>query len=212
MSDEVPFFAPGHHETLASHQPQPGELLFEFHVAATHTFGRVELRDHGPAYASRSNSVLKALGGDVLRPPVVRAIVDDVLEAMGAWPGGTELQDITRELERLTEAIAAGERLTPLLEALKARQARRDELVGALAAREGLTIHRFDGRSTPVCANTSPARGRSSRSTRRTVVSCCEKCSWDRSGLPLRAKRIGLKEKPASAVCWLESPAYQLTW
>jgi hypothetical protein len=28
-------------------QPQPGELLFEFHVAATHTFYRVELRDHG---------------------------------------------------------------------------------------------------------------------------------------------------------------------
>ena len=29
-------------------QPTPGELLFEFHVAATHTFYRVELRDHGP--------------------------------------------------------------------------------------------------------------------------------------------------------------------
>src|SRR5258708_32585656 len=27
-------------------QPTPGELLFEFHVAATHTFYRVELRDH----------------------------------------------------------------------------------------------------------------------------------------------------------------------
>jgi hypothetical protein len=29
---------------------QPGELLFEFHVARTHTFYRVELRDHGPVY------------------------------------------------------------------------------------------------------------------------------------------------------------------
>jgi len=28
-------------------QAQAGELLFEFHVAATHTFYRVELRDHG---------------------------------------------------------------------------------------------------------------------------------------------------------------------
>jgi hypothetical protein len=28
-------------------QPSPGELLFEFHVPATHTFYRVELRDHG---------------------------------------------------------------------------------------------------------------------------------------------------------------------
>jgi len=27
-------------------QAQPGELLFEFHVAATHTFYRVELSDH----------------------------------------------------------------------------------------------------------------------------------------------------------------------
>jgi hypothetical protein len=26
---------------------QPGELLFEFHVESTHTFYRVELRDHG---------------------------------------------------------------------------------------------------------------------------------------------------------------------
>lgn len=27
--------------------PRPGELLFEFHVARTHRFYRVELRDHG---------------------------------------------------------------------------------------------------------------------------------------------------------------------
>lgn len=27
--------------------PTPGELLFEFHVERTHTFWRVELRDHG---------------------------------------------------------------------------------------------------------------------------------------------------------------------
>ena len=29
---------------------QPSELLFEFHVERTHTFYRVELRDHGPVY------------------------------------------------------------------------------------------------------------------------------------------------------------------
>lgn len=29
-------------------QRQPGELLYEFHVPTTHTFWRVELRDHGP--------------------------------------------------------------------------------------------------------------------------------------------------------------------
>jgi hypothetical protein len=29
---------------------EPGELLFEFYVARTHAFYRVELREHGPAY------------------------------------------------------------------------------------------------------------------------------------------------------------------
>jgi hypothetical protein len=29
-------------------KPSRAELLFEFHVPATHTFWRVELRDHGP--------------------------------------------------------------------------------------------------------------------------------------------------------------------
>ncbi len=31
----------------AARQPTPGELVMEFHVPATHTFWRVELRDHG---------------------------------------------------------------------------------------------------------------------------------------------------------------------
>jgi hypothetical protein len=46
--------SPKDQRTLQHHAPpapprdaQPGELLFEFHVAATHTFWRVELRDHG---------------------------------------------------------------------------------------------------------------------------------------------------------------------
>jgi hypothetical protein len=33
--------------TRPPRQAQPGELLFEFHVAYTHTFWRCELRDHG---------------------------------------------------------------------------------------------------------------------------------------------------------------------
>jgi hypothetical protein len=36
-----------HRPPAPPRQPAPGELLFEFHVAATHTFYRVELRDHG---------------------------------------------------------------------------------------------------------------------------------------------------------------------
>lgn len=43
----VPWFAPGHRKSELPPKGQPGELLFEFHVPATHTFWRVELRDHG---------------------------------------------------------------------------------------------------------------------------------------------------------------------
>jgi hypothetical protein len=46
MSDDQPFYAPDR-KPAAQRQPQPGELLFEFHVERTHTFYRVELRDHG---------------------------------------------------------------------------------------------------------------------------------------------------------------------
>ena len=44
---DVPWFAPGHQASQLPPKGQPGELLFEFHVAATHRFWRVELRDHG---------------------------------------------------------------------------------------------------------------------------------------------------------------------
>lgn len=46
MTDDTPFYAP-HQPPPEPRQPRPGELLFEFHVAATHTFWRLELRDHG---------------------------------------------------------------------------------------------------------------------------------------------------------------------
>ncbi len=46
MSDESPFYAPSK-LPAPPRQPRPGELLFEFHVEATHTFWRVELRDNG---------------------------------------------------------------------------------------------------------------------------------------------------------------------
>jgi hypothetical protein len=37
-------------------QPKPGELLFEFHVERTHTFKRVELRNHGAYGIERVSS------------------------------------------------------------------------------------------------------------------------------------------------------------
>ena len=47
MSDEIPWYAPGHGATQLPPKGQPCELLFEFHVERTHRFYRCELRDHG---------------------------------------------------------------------------------------------------------------------------------------------------------------------
>jgi hypothetical protein len=46
MSDERTWYQPNAPRP-ALRQPMPGELLFEFHVERSHTFWRVELRDHG---------------------------------------------------------------------------------------------------------------------------------------------------------------------
>jgi hypothetical protein len=45
MNDK-PFYVPNRPPAPPC-QPKPGELLFESHVERTHTFWRVELRDHG---------------------------------------------------------------------------------------------------------------------------------------------------------------------
>ena len=42
-------------------QPAPGELLNEFHVERTHTFWRVELRDHGQYGVEALNSSTRYL-------------------------------------------------------------------------------------------------------------------------------------------------------
>lgn len=96
-------------------------------------------------------AVLQTLGGDVLRPAVVQAVLDGVFEAMSPQVRRqnvaglrSELEQIDREIARLTEAIAAGGQLAPLLEALTARQRRRDELSAAVAARETVDVRRFD--------------------------------------------------------------------
>ena len=44
---DVPWFAPDHQKSTLRRRGRPGELLFRFHVEQTHTFWRVELRDHG---------------------------------------------------------------------------------------------------------------------------------------------------------------------
>jgi site-specific DNA recombinase len=93
-------------------------------------------------------AVLRALGGDVLRPAVVMAVVDGVLEALTADKPATrldayksELLGLAQELDRLTEAIAHGGPLDSLLVALKARQGRRSELLAAIAAADQARHH-----------------------------------------------------------------------
>jgi Recombinase zinc beta ribbon domain len=67
-------------------------------------------------------AVLAALAGDVLTPAVIMAVVDGVLNAFKAPTTGVtaelkraELKDIDRQIERLTDAIAAGGELPSLL-------------------------------------------------------------------------------------------------
>jgi hypothetical protein len=97
------------------------------------------------------DAVLTTLGGDVLRPQVVLAVLDGVLEAMSPRTRARDVDDLRselagldRELARLSNAIAAGGELGPLLAALKVRQARRDEVIAALAARKSFDVERFD--------------------------------------------------------------------
>ena len=93
------------------------------------------------------DAVLKAIGGDVLRPAVVDAFLAGVLDAMNpdtiardVHELRTEFLAVERELGRLTEAIAAGGPIAPLLEALKARQLRRDELVRSAGCWLGVPV------------------------------------------------------------------------
>jgi DNA invertase Pin-like site-specific DNA recombinase len=77
------------------------------------------------------DAVLRSLGGDVLRPGVVNAVIAGVLadvkpatRARDLERRRAELASLEAEIHRLTEAIARGGQLAPLLEALHARQAR----------------------------------------------------------------------------------------
>jgi hypothetical protein len=70
------------------------------------------------------DSLFETLGGKVLRPAVVDAILDGVFTEMApknltrsADRLRAELQDTERAMMNLTKAIAAGGQLEPLLEA-----------------------------------------------------------------------------------------------
>jgi site-specific DNA recombinase len=96
-------------------------------------------------------AVLRTLAGDVLRPPVVMAIIEGVLAALNPRAIACdvdalreELRHLERQAANLAKAIAVGGQLEPLLVELRACQTRRNELVKVAAARELVDIRRFD--------------------------------------------------------------------
>ena len=98
-------------------------------------------------------AVLATLAADVLKPAIVDAVIEGVLDALepraqvkAARTYRAELTRVDAELARLTEAIAAGGTLATLVAAVQTRQARRDELLAAIAASEA-AVSRNDRRA-----------------------------------------------------------------
>jgi site-specific DNA recombinase len=100
------------------------------------------------------DAVLRTLSGDVLRPAVVMAIVNGVLDSLESRTAKRDasnhrltLRAIEREIANLAQAVATGGQLEALLCELRIREARRAELLTTIAAYEALTVVRFDRRS-----------------------------------------------------------------
>ena len=94
------------------------------------------------------DAVLKALGGDVLRPAVVSAILDTVFEQLLPTNVESRVQDLRRALRavetkigHLTAAIEPGGPLASLVAVLAERQAERDAVRAELGSAE--TVHQI---------------------------------------------------------------------
>jgi phosphoglycolate phosphatase-like HAD superfamily hydrolase len=90
----------------------------------------------------------------VLREEVVQRVIDGVLVEFtpqslqaNTEAARAELQRIERGIGRLTDAIAAGDELTPLLEALRQRQAHRAHLATVVGASNVAAVSRLDRRA-----------------------------------------------------------------
>ncbi len=97
------------------------------------------------------HAVRKTLGADVLRPAIVMGVVDGLLATLAPRAAArnvnqhrTALQAVDREIGNLARAVASGDQLEPLLVELRRRQARRSELLQAIATFENLNVRRFD--------------------------------------------------------------------
>jgi hypothetical protein len=99
------------------------------------------------------DAVLRAIGGDVLRPADVSAVLDGVFEALRPDAQSATLQrlraelaEVERQIARLTEGVAAGGLLPSLIDVLKARHQRQTELRQEIESTETLTVVRLDRR------------------------------------------------------------------
>lgn len=88
-----------------------------------------------------NDAVLRTIGGDVLRPAVVNAVIAGVLDAQrpevfahDLEQRRRELAELDAEIARLTDAVAAGGRLPGLLAGLQAREQRRNDMNSQIAA------------------------------------------------------------------------------
>jgi hypothetical protein len=86
------------------------------------------------------DAVLREIGGHMLRPAAIDAVVEGVLQALAPEAVApplertrTELAAVEREIARLVEALALGGEMASLVSALKARQTRQCELQRTLA-------------------------------------------------------------------------------
>ena len=126
----------------------------------THAYGCLAYHKRGTSICGNGlklpmervdHAVLTTLGGEVLRPAVVMAIIDGVLAELSPQTLARELdrqrlslQDVQREIGNLAKAIAAGGPLEGLLAELKLCETRRDELVATTAAQETIDVRQFD--------------------------------------------------------------------
>lgn len=89
------------------------------------------------------DAVLRALGGDLLRPALVDALIDGVCEAMQPAVAEADvqalradLQGVERKIANLTAAIENGAAVAPLVSQLEHRQQEREKLLTMIAAAE----------------------------------------------------------------------------
>ena len=128
--------------------------------ARPHSYGCLSYHKRGTAVCGNGlkmpidrvdDAVLRTLGGDVLRPAVILAVVDGVLAALEPRNLAQEIaqmrserEAVEREMGNLVKAIAAGGPLETLVVELKARETRRGELVTAITGREAVDVGRFN--------------------------------------------------------------------